>query len=616
MTEIDNIPLLDAGPSAAAGADPAGRRTGWWFVLIFVLLAAGTLAGGAFYYRNFERHFRAAAENELSAIADLKVAELAQWRRERLADGAVFFCNVPFAGEVRRFLAAPADAEARLHVQEWIDKFQAHHGYDQIRLLNVQGATCLSMPAELPPLSSVLSNAIPEVLRSGQMAFQDFYRSDQNGRIYLGLLVPILAGPDAGRPLGVLFMRIDPSIYLYPFIQRWPTPSASAETLLVRREGDDSVFLNELRFRKNAALDLRFSLENTDLPAAKAVRGQEGIVAGRDYRGVPVIAAVRAVPDSPWFLVARRDVAEVYAPLKARRGQVVAGIVFLLFGAGAGVGLVWRQQRIRFYRAQAEVALALARNAKELQDKNAELERFLYTVSHDLKSPVVTVRTFLGYLEQDVAAADAGRIGKDMRFMRDATDKMEQLLDAVLEMSRVGRVAGPPVPVAFRTLVDEALAAVAGPIAERGVQTKVADRDVPLLGDRLRLAEIWQNLVENAVKFMGDQPAPRIEIGAEPRGAETVFFVRDNGIGIDPRFQAKIFGLFEKLDAKAEGTGMGLAIVQRIVMVLYGGRIWVESAGPGHGSCFHFTLPEAMERSQNPESRIQKLEDGKQEPEK
>jgi PAS domain S-box-containing protein len=579
----------------------------------------------------------------------------------------------------------------------------------------------------------VLSNAIPAVLRSGQIAFQDFYRSDQNGRIYLGVLVPILDGSDADRPLGVLFLRIDPSTYLYPFIQRWPTPSPTAETLLVRREDNEVVFLNELRFQTNTALNLRIPLEHTDIPAVKAALGQEKVEEGRDYRGAPVIAATRTIPDSPWFLVARRDAAEVFAPLRARLLQVAFMIVLLLFGAGAGVGFVWRQQRVRFYREKAAAAAALIasevryrrffeatrdgvlildaetgmvvdvnpflvellgyshevflgkkiwelgffkdilanqdnfaellqkkylryedlaletsdgrrieveftshvyqvhhqkvvqcsirdisdrkrakaalqQNAKDLQDKNAELERFLYTVSHDLKSPVVTVRTFLGYLEQDVAKADAGRSEKDMRFMRAAVDKMAQLLDAVLEMSRVGRVAAPPVRVAWRTLVDEALAAVAGTIAERGVQAKVTERDVTLVGDRLRLAEIWQNLVENAVKFMGDQPAPRIEIGVEPRGAEMVFFVRDNGIGIDPRFQAKIFGLFEKLDAKAEGAGMGLAIVQRIVMVLYGGRIWVESAGLGQGTCFYFTLPGAVGKNQNSESRIQTSE--------
>jgi signal transduction histidine kinase len=166
-------------------------------------------------------------------------------------------------------------------------------------------------------------------------------------------------------------------------------------------------------------------------------------------------------------------------------------------------------------------------------------------------------------------------------------------------LSRIGRVVHPPVHVPLRALVEDALAAAAGSIAARGARTTVEDRGVMLHGDRLRLADIWQNLVENAVKFMGDQKAPCIEIGVEPRDAETVFFVRDNGIGIDPRFQAKVFGLFEKIDPKAEGTGIGLAIVKRIVE-LHEGRLWLESEGEGRGVCFYFTLPKAID---NPRER-------------
>jgi signal transduction histidine kinase len=239
--------------------------------------------------------------------------------------------------------------------------------------------------------------------------------------------------------------------------------------------------------------------------------------------------------------------------------------------------------------------MALQESALELQEKNAELERFLYMVSHDLKSPVVTVRTFLSYLEQDMASADAGRIEKDVRFIRTATDKMVRMLDELEEVSRIGRIVSPPVRVTFRNLADEALGAVAGRIAERGVTVKVGEHDVTLQGNPLWLEEIWQNLVKNACKFMGDQKEPRVEMGAEARGAETVFFVRDNGIGIDPRYHTKVFSLFEKLDPKAEGTGFGLALVKRIVE-LYQGRIWVESPGLGQGACFYFTLPGAAQK--------------------
>ena len=109
-------------------------------------------------------------------------------------------------------------------------------------------------------------------------------------------------------------------------------------------------------------------------------------------------------------------------------------------------------------------------------------------------------------------------------------------------------------------------------------------------GDRVRLMEVIQNLLENAVKFMGDQPAPAIRIGSftNPKG-EIIFFVEDNGIGIEPQYQERIFGLFNKLDTNTEGTGIGLALVKRIIEV-HNGRIWLESQ-PGRGSTFYFTLP-------------------------
>ena len=229
----------------------------------------------------------------------------------------------------------------------------------------------------------------------------------------------------------------------------------------------------------------------------------------------------------------------------------------------------------------------------ELKEKNTELERFTYTVSHDLKSPLVTIKTFLGYLAQDMAAADAGRIEKDMLFMNGAADKMGKLLGELLEMSRVGRVVNPPAEVAFKELAEEAERIVAGPILEGNVQVRLVDEPVTLHGDRSRLLEIWQNLVENAVKFMGDQPSPQIDIGLEHHDGETVFFVRDNGIGIDPKYHSKLFHIFEKFNPKTEGTGMGLAITKRIVE-LYQGRIWVEYKGEGQGSCFFFTLPGAL----------------------
>jgi len=239
---------------------------------------------------------------------------------------------------------------------------------------------------------------------------------------------------------------------------------------------------------------------------------------------------------------------------------------------------------------------ALRRRSEELALANGELTRFAYTVSHDLKSPLVTIKTFLGYLEKDMAALDAQRVGNDLGYIRTAADRMSLLLGELLELSRVGRKMNVSSEASLQNVVKEALAMVAGHMAARGVKVEITAEPIWLYGDRPRLVEVFQNLLDNAAKFMGDQPSPRIEVGARTADGLTVLFVSDNGMGIDPRHQSKLFGLFEKLDPRSEGTGLGLALVRRVVEV-HGGRIWVESEGPGKGTTFRFTLARTQRKS-------------------
>ncbi len=225
----------------------------------------------------------------------------------------------------------------------------------------------------------------------------------------------------------------------------------------------------------------------------------------------------------------------------------------------------------------------------ELETKNSELERFTYTVSHDLKAPLVTIRGFASLVEQDAEAGRIDQVRGDMQRIRKAAETMNLLLDQLLELSRIGRVIGAPESLPLGPLILDAARRV--PDIE-SVQLVVAP-DLPVVsGDRVRLLEVFENLLGNAVKFMGAQAAPRIEVSLR-EGAEPVIVVADNGIGIDPRFKEKVFDLFERLDKRVEGTGIGLAVVKRIVE-FHGGRIWVESTGvPGEGSRFCLTLRQA-----------------------
>ncbi len=227
---------------------------------------------------------------------------------------------------------------------------------------------------------------------------------------------------------------------------------------------------------------------------------------------------------------------------------------------------------------------------QKLQDKNIEMERFAYTVSHDLKSPLITIQAYAGMIMNNLEAGKHDCIQDDMKRIEGAAAKMTNLLNDLLELSRVGVVMSEPAQIDMNLLVKDCLALLTGPLKQKGVEVVVQPGLPKINGDRHRITEVLQNLVENAVKYMGEQAAPRILIGTRENGPETIFFVADNGSGIDPQHHDKIFGLFNKLDVKSQGTGVGLALVKRIIEV-HGGRVWVESEGAGKGSTFCFTVP-------------------------
>ncbi|MBD1401472.1 ATP-binding protein [Pelovirga terrestris] len=236
-------------------------------------------------------------------------------------------------------------------------------------------------------------------------------------------------------------------------------------------------------------------------------------------------------------------------------------------------------------RKAAEVAL------KQIND---ELEQFVYIVSHDLKSPLITINTFLGILQEDITDSNTEGITEDLDFIKQAAAKIEALLDALLRLSRIGRIDSAPQTQPVKKMVDECLKVLGGRLQQQQVEVVVGEMTDQWHGDLTHFGQLWQNLIENAIKYMGDQPRPRIEIGTEQRTEGQVFYVRDNGIGIAPAHHQRIFTMFAQLDQKSEGTGLGLALVKKIVES-YQGRIWVESAGKGQGSCFWFTLPAAVD---------------------
>ncbi|MEW6094110.1 MAG: PAS domain S-box protein, partial [Chloroflexota bacterium] len=343
-------------PEKAAGALSA--RVPYTLLMIFVLLTLSFATIGYIYYHNYEQRHRTEVEHQLSAIAELKVSGLEDWRAERLGDAEVMRQNAAFAALVGSYLENPDEQNVEEQLQSWLDILQTAYLYERISLLDTRGILRLSSPENFGPPAGHVIEEIPAALESGQVVFLDFH-VHADDTVHLSLLVPIFASQDLNQPLGILVLEINPDTYLYPYLAQWPAPTETAETLLVRRDGEEALFLNPLRFQPDAALKLRIPLENTDVLAVKAILGEIGIVEGTDYRGEPVIGDVRPVPGSPWYLVARMDTAEVYIPLRERLWQTVAFFGALIAASGAGLALAWRQQRVRYYRERYDATEAL-----------------------------------------------------------------------------------------------------------------------------------------------------------------------------------------------------------------------------------------------------------------
>ena len=231
-----------------------------------------------------------------------------------------------------------------------------------------------------------------------------------------------------------------------------------------------------------------------------------------------------------------------------------------------------------------------------LEAKNAELDGFAHTISHDLKSPLITVGGFLGLLQKDVAAGNMERARNDMEHMENAIQKMQGLLDSVLELSRAGLIVQAPVELHFGEVAHEVIELLHGTLKTRGAKVVVQEEMPVVPGDRMRLRQVIQNLVENALKYSDNQKEPLIEIGMteDDNAGDFIFFVRDNGKGIPSQYWERIFSPFSQLDSASEGSGVGLATVKRIIEA-HTGRIWVESE-VGKGSTFYFTLPKSSDR--------------------
>jgi PAS domain S-box-containing protein len=332
--------------------------TSWPLIFLFFIIMLSVSVAGITYYNYQKDNLLTEKLQELSAISDLKIRQITQWRFERLSDGKFLGDNIMLVEKIYDFLnhpvLMPTDAMALLSLKSLTENFD----YRTAILTDGMGTVRLAYPPGDTVIGNNLRPMLEGIARDRRIVMTDLHINKTVNYVHLDLVVPLIDTKiNDTLVMGFLILRIDPQKVLYPLLQSWPTPSKSAETLVVRKEGDEVVFLNELRHQKKTALTLRRPLSEEDLPAAMALRGIKGTIDGIDYRGVHVVASMKKIPATQWFMVAKIDREEVFSVLNSQMRLVITALVLFIATIGLFLGFLMWNQRVLFYRDKYEAEL-------------------------------------------------------------------------------------------------------------------------------------------------------------------------------------------------------------------------------------------------------------------
>lgn len=325
-------------------------------LILFFLASACVLFLGYYIYQKQKLDMAFAAKQQLTAIAELKVWEIDNWQKERIDAANVIYKNDAFASHVINYLNNPVSPETKKDITSLLFAVQISHQYKNVLLLDKNQNVRLALRDDDIDYAGIHSGFINEAVLKNKVLFSDFYRDERPDSLHLALIIPVMIIQRKKIiHVGTIIKIIDPERRLYPAIKLWPLPSQTGEALLISRRGNQVVFLNKLRHVQNAPLTMMHSITDTSLPSVKAVLGMQGTVEGLDYRKQKVLAVTRTVPNSPWFLVAKIDAEEIFAPIAERFWILLFITVVVISMLGITVAYIWRHQQARYYREQYEL---------------------------------------------------------------------------------------------------------------------------------------------------------------------------------------------------------------------------------------------------------------------
>ncbi len=326
--------------------------TPWPLIVLFVILSTSSIVAGFLYYRILETHLLNETKEQLSAIADLKVRQIIQWRRERISDGIYLSGNIPHIRQFSRFLTEEGNKRNEVDLLKSLESYVENYDYRNALLVDNEYNVRLFYPDQDTVICEHLQKMLPGVISKEEVIITDLHQTGKVSYFHLDLLVP-LKDPDVTDTsvFGVVVLRIDPEKLLFPLIESWPVSSNTAEALLFHVEGDEIVYLNRLRHLGSEGIGMRMPVTENRLPSSMAVQGIKETTDGIDYRGIRVVAAMKKVPGTPWYLVAKIDREEIYASLSDMIGQIVIIIVLIILTSGLFLIFLWWNQRAKYYQS-------------------------------------------------------------------------------------------------------------------------------------------------------------------------------------------------------------------------------------------------------------------------
>jgi len=318
-------------------------------IFLIILLPIGFY--GRFLYRQLEKNSLNERQRELMAISTLKVSQIEKWRNDQIKDGEIIVNNPFFKDYLRQLFRNPADKKLLAKLTQYIQFQQDANKYKKTYVCDTAGNLLFVAAKDTTPPSTVLASLIKTSVAQKKVILSDLHRDKKDTAITMEIITPIIGTTGSREHVAaVAVFVINPYLFLFPHIQTWPVPSKTSETLLITRRGDSVMYLNELRHRKNTALNMTRSLNNKNLPATMALMGRTGIIEGMDYRNVPVFAMLAPIPKSGWYLIAKVDKSEFLKNQRAITLLTIFIIVIFIIMIGALLSSYWYSENKKIYR--------------------------------------------------------------------------------------------------------------------------------------------------------------------------------------------------------------------------------------------------------------------------